>query len=85
MKLVHEGEHYPCNQCKYKATPLLTLKQHIKSIHEGIHYHCDKCDYEANLRIHVKSIHEGDCYPCDQCDYKATQTDNLHTHKLYHV
>ena len=64
MKLVHEGEHYPCNQCKYKATLLLTLKQHIKSFHEIIHYHCDKCDYKAKdtsyLRIHVKSIHEGD-------------------------
>ena len=64
MKLVHEGEHYPCNQCKYKATPLLALRQHIKSFHEIIHYHCDKCDYKAKdtsyLRIHVKSIHEGD-------------------------
>ena len=64
MKLVHEGEHYPCNQCKYKATPLLTLKQHTKSFYEIIQYHCDKCDYKAKdisyLRIHIKSIHEGD-------------------------
>ena len=68
-----KGEHYPCEQCSYRATTKWDLTRHIKSIHEGERFPCDQCSYKAttkpNLTLHINSIHAGECYPCDMCDY----------------
>ena len=57
-----EGAKFPCNLCKYVATKLSNLKQHILSKHVGIHYPCDQCDHSAsdpsNLNRHKQSKHQ---------------------------
>ena len=33
MKSVHEGQKFPCPQCRYRATFKSSLRKHIKSKH----------------------------------------------------
>ena len=34
VESVHEGVHYPCDQCEHKATWAATLKTHVESAHD---------------------------------------------------
>ena len=40
VESIHEGVHYPCDKCPYKATTISSLKRHGESIHEGV---CNSC------------------------------------------
>ena len=59
--VLHDGKRYPCDQCDYKATLIISLKKHIESVHDGIKYSCNQCEYKAaqkpDLRRHIKFQH----------------------------
>ena len=49
-KLVHEGAHYSCNECKYRAAVKTHLTRHTKLIHQGQQYPCEQCDYKTKTK-----------------------------------
>ena len=61
VRSVKNGVRYPCDQCDYKATLVISLKRHIESEHDGIKYPCNQCEYKAtqkpDLKRHIKFQH----------------------------
>ena len=38
-----------CDQCEYKATEKLSLKEHAEWEHHGVSFACDQCGYKKYL------------------------------------
>jgi len=65
---------FKCEECDYKTSHALNLKQHIVQIHrkETHQFACDQCDRKyamlSQLKQHKQIKHEGlKPYMCDQC------------------
>ena len=75
-----------CEQCPFKASAKLTLRQHKMSVHkQERNFECDKCTYAAarkyTLNKHIKSIHDMKKYfVCGHCDFSSHTRRELKDH-----
>ena len=79
-----EGVHYYCDQCEFKATSKVGIRQHVKNKHEGVSYPCNQCSKQfttvTELKYHIRSKHEGVLHSCDQCDFQARTKAGVRQH-----
>ena len=85
VESTHEGIHYSCNQCEYKATTTGSLKKHVESTHEGVRYPCDQCDFIGNEAInlidHTMAVHKlQDLLTCKFCQLFMPNSNTLQDH-----
>ena len=50
---MHEGMHYTCDNCDYKASIKSVLRRHKQSTHESICNSSQQCDYNVVQKFHL--------------------------------
>ena len=87
IEAVHHNYRYPCSECDYKATSLVSLKRHVETKHKGLRHECPECGkqyiQQGALRLHFQTVHEGiKNHECNQCDFKTNAGISLKNHVL---
>ena len=62
MSFTHQGVHWPCNLCKYRAHVKGFLMQHKRGVHERSKFHCNLYSYSVSPNEKLKKHVEIKCH-----------------------
>ena len=84
---VHEGKHFSCDACEFKADTRAKVLGHMRRHHSNVsdYLMCDKCDFkdvtETKLQKHMINVHCTEKIACEECSEQFRSSSGLNQHK----